>query len=366
MRVHLLACPNVQTTHDFALDGFCTRTMLFAALLKRLGHYVILYGSEENACPCDEFICCITKAEQKAILGDTPYQNAPFDGSHPLWLTFNARAAAHIRVVKQPHDVIATIGGSAHQLVAEHHPELRLLEYSIGYRGIAPSSSRVYESHAWRHIVHGFTGVDGGRLFDAVIPPWFPVEDFPVLAPEPYAVYVGRLVPQKGVKIACEAAEMAGVKMVVVGHGDTSLVTHGAEYAGCVSTEERNVLLAKASMCLMPTQYIEPFGNVAAEAQLCGTPVISTDTGGFVDSVEQGRTGYRCASLGEFVQAIQLAPTLDRGYVRSRAVSLYGCESADASYRAYFTRFEAIHGDGWRHLAPTLHATAHQGELQTC
>lgn len=361
MRVHLLACPNVQNTAAFALDGFCTRTRLFSALLKRLGHYVILYGSEENDAPCDEFIGCIRKEEQATMIGDTPYQSVPFDGSSPLWLTFNARAAAHIRAVKQPHDVIATIAGSAQQLVAEHHPELRFLEYSIGYRGIAAAAARVFQSHAWRHVVHGYTGVDGMRHFDAVIPPWFPVSEFPVVDPEPYVVFCGRIVPQKGITVACEAAQRAGVKLVVIGHGAPELVTHGAEYAGCVSSDERNAILARASACLMPTQYIEPFGNVSAEAQLCGTPVIATDGGGFVDSIDHGVSGYRCTSLGEFVEAIQVAPSLDRAAIRARAIRLYSEAAADAAYRRYFQRLDVMHGDGWRDLSPGVDVTSQSG-----
>jgi FkbM family methyltransferase len=354
MRVHLLAPPNTQSTVAYDLDGFCTRTRLFAALLKRLGHYVTLYASEENDAPCDELVTCITKDEQKQMLGDTPYQNAPFDGTHPLWLTFNARASAHLRCVKQPHDVIATIAGSAQQLVHEQNHELRFLEYSIGYRGVAAGAARVFQSTAWRHVVHGYTGIDGVRQFDAVIPPWFDVAEFPFVEPEPYVVYCGRLVPQKGLAVACEAAQRAGVKLIVIGHGDVAQVTHGAEYAGCVSTPERNAILARASACLMPTQYIEPFGNVSAEAQLCGTPVIATDVGGFIDSVEDGVSGYRCASLGEFMHAITLAPALDRAAIRARAIRLYSNAAADASYRRYFHRFQAMHGEGFRDLSSAM------------
>lgn len=354
MRVHLLAVPNVQTTQAYALDGFCTRTRLFAALLKRLGHEVILYGAEENDAPCDVFVSCIRKDEQAAHIGSTPYQAVPFDGNTALFLTFNARASTHIRSVKGPKDVIATIAGSAQQLVSEHHPELRFLEYSIGYRGVAAGSFRVFESTAWQHVVSGFTGVDGVRTFDGVIPPWWDVADFPFRAtPEGYVVYCGRLTPTKGLHIACEAAQLAGVKLLVIGHGDPKLVTYG-EFVGEVSDAERNRLLSRATACLMPTQYIEPFGNVSAEAQLCGTPVIATDAGGFVDSVEHGVSGYRCNTLGEFVQAIDLAGSLDRRAIRARAERLYSCEAADRAYRSYFRRLDLVHGDGWRNLAPSL------------
>ena len=353
MRVHLLALPNVQTTAAYSLDGFCTRTRLFAKLLKDLGHTVILYGSEENDAPCDTFVSCLTKSEQQAMLGELPYQAYVPDVASPLCITFNSRAATRVRTTKQHGDVLATIGGSAQVTVWEQNPELLFLEYSIGYRGICfGASARVFQSHSWRHVVHGFTGVDGGRLYDAVIPPWFPVADFPYVSnPDPYVVYCGRVTEVKGITTACKAAEAAGVPLVVIGHGDPSLVTYG-EFKGAVSDEARNQILAHATACLMPTGYLEPFGNVAAEAQLCGTPVIGPDYGAFVETIEQGVTGYRCTYLGEFVQAIHDCADLDRRVIRERAVRLYSEEAGRENYRQYFTRLEMLQREGWNSLTP--------------
>ncbi len=360
MRVHLLSVPNCPTDPaTYPLDGFCHRTWLFAALLKRLGHEVIAYGVEGSTTPCDTQVVCVSQKEWKDFLGAVEYQNVPFEESSPLFLTFNTRAALHLRAIKGKGDIIATIGGSAQRFVAEHHPELRFLEYSIGYRGVT-ASYRVFQSHAWRHVVSGFTGVDGGRVFDGVIPPWFNVETFPTRAAEDYVIYCGRLVASKGIAAACRAAEEAGVRLVLVGHGDAKLVTYG-DYLGPVPTEERNRLLAGARACLMPTQYCEPFGNVSAEAQLCGVPVLGPNLGGFTESIEHGMSGYRCVTLGEYVQGIDAARSLDRSAIRARAQRLYGCDAADAAYTGYFARLAVAPGAGADSLDFTLDATEAYG-----
>lgn len=341
MRFHLLAVPNTRTTRSYELDGFCLRTILFARLLKQLGHTVILYGVHENTAPCDAFVSCLSADEQAQMLGTVPYQAAEFTPTSPLFLTFNTRAAHAIRDRKQPGDVIAMIGGSAQQFVCEWHPDLIALEYSIGYRGIwAPH--RVFQSYAWRHVVAGFMGTDIGRPTDAVIPPWFDHTEFPYAETGgDYVVYCGRIVPVKGVPLVCEAAKRAGIRLVIIGHGDPSIVTYGDVRIG-VSTDERNRLLSGARACLMPTQYVEPFGNVAAEAQLCGTPVIASDWGAFSESVEHGQSGFRCTSLDEYVTAIARADRLDRDYIRVRAMKLYGFEAAQDAYTRYFDRIVAL------------------------
>ena len=102
MRVHLLALPNTQTTRAFYLDGFCLRTILFARLLKRLGHEVILYASEDNEAECDHCIRVLTKAEQAEFIGSTPYQQVSWEHNTPLAIAFNTKAASHLRSIKGP------------------------------------------------------------------------------------------------------------------------------------------------------------------------------------------------------------------------------------------------------------------------
>lgn len=349
MRFHLLSLPNVQTTKAYSLDGFCMATIRMARLLKGLGHHVTLYASEENEAPCDELVTVITKEEQATLLDDVPYQYAGFFGQKcfPLWALSNNRTIKEIAKRKQPRDFILIIGGTSQESVATAHPDLMTVEYSIGYVSCF-SQYRVYESHVWRAMSTARQGSEDGRFFDTVIPFFFDETEFTFRAEkEPFALYVGRLTIKKGLEIACRAAEAAGVPLKVIGHGEEKLVTHGAEYLGALSMEERNEWMSRASCLLCPTLYVEPFGSVAVEAMMCGTPVISSDFGGFVETIEHGKTGYRCNYLGEFVRAIKRAPELNHLYIRERAEQLYSIRAIAPQYQRYFDRLSLLWEKGW-------------------
>ncbi len=347
MRIHLLAPPNAQTTKQYSLDGFCIATIKFARMMKNLGHTVILYGSEENEAPCDELVTVITKEEQEKCLGKTPYQYAATGEHLGIWTLSNSRIKQEIAKRKKPRDMICTIGGVSHKEIAEHHSDLITLEYSIGYKG-SFSKYRIYQSHIWRHFSHGFQFNELGRFFDDVIPYFFDEAEFkPSKIKEPFAVYVGRLTPNKGIGIACQSAKAAGIPLKVIGHGDTSLVTDGAEYVGALPDDERNDLVSRAIAMLAPTAYLEPFGSTAVEAQFLGTPVISTNFGAFVETVEHGKTGYRCNYLGEFVQGLKDAASLDTDYIRNRAIEKYSMNNIQHEYQKYFDRLNLLWEKGW-------------------
>lgn len=361
-RVHLLALPSAQTTKEYDLCGFTQVTIRFARLLKSLGYYVILYGGEENEAPCDEFVTVMHKEEVSTLLTatinkdtglpePTPYQYAYIESWSPIWQLANARTIKEIAKRKEPHDFICSIGGGSQKPVADGHPDMMFVEYSIGYQG-SFSPYRVFESNAWRHYTYAKHDIANARYFDDVIPLFYDEMEFPFRdTKEPFALYVGRLVERKGLLIACRAAEAAGVPLKVIGHGDKGFITHGAEYLGELPAKERNEWMSRAQCVLTPTIYIEPFNQVAVEAQLCGTPVISTDLGGFTETVEQGKTGFRCNYLGEFVDAIKRAPLLKPAYIRQRAIDLYSIDAVAPAYGRYFNRLSLLWGKGWDSLS---------------
>ena len=345
--IHLLSLPNVQNTKAFDLDGFNTATLRFSKVLDQLGLDYTLYGSEEHETHAKELVTCITKAEQKALNPNNfPYQHANIAPENPLWQVANPRMAEAVKQRKQPRDIICSIGGGSQKAVSDANPDLMTVEYNIGYIGnFAPY--RVFQSRAWQHLCYGMQGSHNSpHCFDAVIPGFFDPSEFPQNTPEDYVVYVGRLVPLKGLKMLQQACHLAGTKLKIVGHGDPALITTG-EYLGPLPEPERNEVMSKAKALICPTLYVEPFGCISPEAQLCGTPVISTDFGGFCETVEQGQTGFRCNLLGEFVDAISKVETLDRRYVRSRAQTLYSIDAAVESYRRYFNRLDTLWGEGF-------------------
>jgi glycosyltransferase involved in cell wall biosynthesis len=53
---------------------------------------------------------------------------------------------------------------------------------------------------------------------------------------------------------------------------------------------------------------------------MCGTPVLATDWGGYVDSVVHGVTGFRCKDFGSFVRAAEKIHELEPQNCRNWAM----------------------------------------------
>lgn len=118
-------------------------------------------------------------------------------------------------------------------------------------------------------------------------------------------LYVGRLVPEKGVQVLLRAfARLVRVHpnatLVIAGTGPyagelkalaASLgIAERVTFAGFVSEDTRNKLLAQSAVAVFPSLY-EPFGIVALEAMSAGVPVVASRVGGLAEIVEHGITG---------------------------------------------------------------------------
>jgi glycosyltransferase involved in cell wall biosynthesis len=83
-----------------------------------------------------------------------------------------------------------------------------------------------------------------------------------------------------------------------------SPIEDDVEFVGLLNPKERKKYLANAKAVISPSHYPEPFGLTAVEAGLSGTPIISTDHGGYTETVVDGYNGFRCSYFNDFVMAI--------------------------------------------------------------
>lgn len=322
MRFHLPALPGRSTNPENSHCAYSQKVRKFHDMMEARGHECFIYEYEMEKAP---------------------------DFTIELWEPANLSMAERINENLEEEDFLCIIGGNCQELLANLVP-LEPIEYGIGYEGTF-SNFRVFESYAWMHVVYGAQQgayEANGRNYDTVIPNYFIPDEFPFRTDkEDYILYMGRMIQRKGLRVAEEAAHKAGIDIIYAGEANDYMPSYG-EYIGPVGPEERGALMSEARALICPTQYIEPFGGVAVEAQLCGTPVISTDWGAFTETVQQGITGYRCHTLGEFVWAIDNVHNLHPAIIRDCATALYSCEAIAPRYEVYFQMVaDVLRGDGW-------------------
>lgn len=158
------------------------------------------------------------------------------------------------------------------------------------------------------------------------------VPDFPVPGGivRPVALVAGRICREKGTAAAIRVALAAGLQAQVIGGVYDAeyfraevepLLGARARLAPCLPRRELRELMARCAACVMPIEYDEPFGLVAAEAQLAGCPVVAYARGALPEIVEQGVSGILVGRADEaaLAAAVRSALSLDRGAVRASA-----------------------------------------------
>ena len=115
-----------------------------------------------------------------------------------------------------------------------------------------------------------------------------------------YAVFIGRLSPEKGIKSLLSAwTQLAGRSpLKIVGDGPLAAnvraaanQTAGIEWLGRRQPQEVLALLGAAACLVMPSIWYETFGRTIIEAYAKGTPVVASRLGAMAELVHDGRTG---------------------------------------------------------------------------
>jgi glycosyltransferase involved in cell wall biosynthesis len=181
-----------------------------------------------------------------------------------------------------------------------------------------------------------------------------------------HLVFVGRLVPIKGVRVLVEAFGRArervpGLRLTLVGDGtdrphlEAMAAPHGdaIRFTGFLDQDAVAGMLATADALVLPS-FAEGVPVVLMEAMASGRPVIATQTGGVSELVEDGVSGHivppgDAAALVEAIAALADPETRARmGHAgRARVVAEFDIDIEAARIAALLT---GAGGDGIRPL----------------
>ena len=171
-----------------------------------------------------------------------------------------------------------------------------------------------------------------------------------VFRPQPadpaYLVWYGRIVPEKGLHLAIDAAAAVGMPLRIAGpvldeaYHRTQIAPRlgpAAQHLGHLDHERLVPLVAGASAFLCTPCWEEPYGLVVAEALASGVPVAAFARGA-IPEILTPECGVlaRPDDVADLARAARLAIALDRRACRSRAETLCDAEVMIDAYEALY------------------------------
>jgi glycosyltransferase involved in cell wall biosynthesis len=216
-----------------------------------------------------------------------------------------------------------------------------------------PPMSRLYAAHpevsyvaiSQRQLALETRLPDATVIHHGLSPERYPESDHD----EGYLLHLGRYAPEKGTHLAILAARAAGLPLRLAGriHPQDEayfaekvaplLGQPGVSELGEADHPKKLALLRGARAVVCPLQWEEPFGLIAVEAMLCGTPVLGFARGSYPEIVEEGVTGFL------------VAPDDVEGLAR-RAAELRGFDRRACARRARERFSTAIMTDAYERL----------------
>lgn len=363
MRIAIIAHLKHAISEPFA-GGLEMHTHMLATALRRRGHDVTLFAStRSDPATGVEAICDETSLLET---GTAEANDVAFFREHHAYL----RLMNDLR--SRPFDVIHN--NSLHYLPVSmadaipapmlttlHTPPFCWLESGIRvsrapmrYVAVSDATARM-----WSHVA----------TIDRVIANGIDLCRFPfspTSAADPYLVWYGRIVPEKGLHLAIDAARVAGLPLRIAGpisnraYFETEIIPRlgpDVVHVGHLAHDALAALVGAASAALCTPRWEEPYGLVVAEALACGTPVAAFGRGGIPDIL-----AATCGVLADaddvagLAAAALAAARLDRAACRRQAE--FACD-AERMVDAYEAEYRAMTGSYQDMVAsPTLLSVA--------
>ena len=373
---HVVGLPNTVTSDHFSGCAYTKHIKLFCEGMHKLGHNVYHYGNYGSELDCTENIIVTNKNYiDENINGykDKEYHHNLYDSmylSPKADKTFNSSAGSRIRLKAIPKDfVILTAGSHIYGILTQIEDLLDMplfaVESSVGYIGSWQAPYKVFESDSIRSWNRAqWNEYWNQHCNEKEIPVWAINEGVPQFTDdiintfidptqfrynakkEDYFLYLGRVVPSKGVDMAVNVCERIGAKLVIAGPGDVKdgigrdTIPDFVEYVGFADIQKRKELMANARGAFCLTYYNEHGGNIVHEYGLSGTPVIATNWGCFTHSVLHNVTGYLVQDEMEAVWAAENIDNINPEHCRKWNMN-YTVDKTIPRFERYFDRIKS-------------------------
>jgi glycosyltransferase involved in cell wall biosynthesis len=306
--LHILTNPYSPVNINNRTDPFSIAAVKFIKYMTQYGWNCIHYGIIGTEVPC-EMVQCATTTDRNN--------------------NYNQNAGREIARRKSAGDMILCFHGIENKEACDLNPDLITVEPSIGYDTTAVfARHRGFVSYAQQHMYYGLhrmlmnPGWFDTVIYNAIDSTEFDFND----KKEDYFLCFGRVISAKGIDLAIQATEETGQQLIIAGTGSledlgyTSVPKH-VKMVGTQNAEQRRKLMSGARAVMGLTYYVEPFGNMVVEGLMSGTPAITTDWGGFAETVQHGITGFRCRDFRDVVNAIKKIDTISHQACRDWAVT---------------------------------------------
>lgn len=355
---HSLALPHTVSNEDYLACAYTQKVVKFSRMMLPRGHKIIHYGHKESDIECTEHVSVTDNEVLKKAYGDHDWKRHEFIHKVDDYAntTFTERTIPELLKRVKPNDFVLCWWGIGHQLIAQEAAKFGAIPVEPGI-GYGPESQfaewKAFESHGIRAISEG--NYTPQKWYSWVIPNYFDLKDFEYKEKKSdYFLYLGRIVDRKGVGAVINATEKAGVKLKLAGQGSVldlngfNAIPKHCEELGYCDVKKRKQLMSEAKALIIATEYLEPFGGVQVESLLSGTPVIAPFYGAFAEVLENGKTGFLCHNLREYVEAIKNCDKINPMDCRNAGMR-YSLEAVAPEFEKWFQAIYEVYTTktGW-------------------
>ena len=357
--VHVIGCPGNPSRKFPTIDPFARVSYTLTNSLTDLGWNINYYGYEESTVKCTNKFG-VVNLDWKTKFIENPNDNTPrvATPTGDCEIAFADEAFKSLKINSKPGDIAifmwSTIPYYMNNLGLQDLG-LYVIDGHIGHYD--PSTVCSYHVYASSSLQSWLYAKDdkrfANRYHDIVIPPIAHSTDDYTYSEEKedYFLFMSRLIENKGLGIVIDMAkELPTYKFKIAGEGDWAYWSQRApknvEYIGYLDGDARADALSKAKAVITPALYFEPFGLTAVESAISGTPIISTDWGGYTNNVIHGVTGFRCTILRDFIDAVLNIDQIDPKDCRAWG-KLHSSEELIKRWKDYLIR---VKRGGWYNI----------------